>query len=203
MKESVSLPNQDVEFLDEYAASNAPGTATNMSAATPGRSGVLVTGLYGAGKSSVVEEISSVLEDTGVPFGALDLDWLWWFGIPGLDRAEARNILFRNLTSIAHTYLAAGVTHFVMAWSLQDPDDLGDLRAALPFPVLVVELTVPLSVIEERLGLAVTAGRADDLEEARRRHAAGIGVGLGDVQIDGDRPVSTVAGDVLDWLGWW
>jgi hypothetical protein len=66
----------------------------------------------------------------------------------------------------------------------------------------VVELTVPLSVIEERLGLAVTAGRADDLEEARRRHAAGIGVGLGDVQIDGDRPVSTVAGDVLDWLGW-
>jgi hypothetical protein len=66
----------------------------------------------------------------------------------------------------------------------------------------VVELTVPLSVIEERLGLAVTAGRADDLEEARRRHAVGIGVGLGDVQIDGDRPVSTVAGDVLDWLGW-
>jgi hypothetical protein len=168
----------------------------------PGRSGVLVTGLYGAGKSSVAEEISSVLEDTGVPFGALDLDWLWWFGIPGLDRAEAKNILFRNLDSIAHNYLAAGVTHFVMAWSLRDPDDLSDLRSALPFPVQVVELTVPLSVIEERLGSAVTAGRADDLEEARRRHAAGIGVGLGDIQIDGDRPLSQVAGDVLDWLGW-
>lgn len=199
---SVSLPNQDVEFLDEYAAPNAPGTATNISASTPGRSGVLVTGLYGAGKSSVVEEISSVLENTGVPFGALDLDWLWWFGVPGLDRAEAKEILFRNLDSIAHTYLAAGVTHFVMAWSLRDPDDLNDLRAALAFPVQVVELTVPLSVIEERLGSAVTAGRADDLEEARRWHAAGIGVGLGDIQIDGDQPVSRVAGDVLDWLGW-
>jgi hypothetical protein len=111
-------------------------------------------------------------------------------------------MLFRNLTSVTDAYREAGVTHFVMAWSLEERSDLSRLRASLSFPVVVVELTVPLSVIEARLGTAVTAGRADDLRKARRRHAARIGVGLGDVQIDGDRPIEQVAGEILDWLGW-
>ena len=38
--------------------------------------GVLITGVYGTGKSALVEEIAHVLEVRGVPFGAMDLDWL-------------------------------------------------------------------------------------------------------------------------------
>ena len=47
--------------------------------------GVLITGVYGAGKSSVAEEIADALEARGALFGAIDLDWLMWFGVPGLE----------------------------------------------------------------------------------------------------------------------
>jgi Mrp family chromosome partitioning ATPase len=40
--------------------------------------GVLITGVYGTGKSSVAAEIAETLERRGVPYGALDLDWLGW-----------------------------------------------------------------------------------------------------------------------------
>jgi adenylylsulfate kinase-like enzyme len=47
--------------------------------------GVLITGVYGAGKSSVAEEIADALEARGTRFGAVDLDWLMWFGVPSVD----------------------------------------------------------------------------------------------------------------------
>jgi adenylylsulfate kinase-like enzyme len=37
--------------------------------------GVLITGVYGAGKSSVAEEIADALEARGARFAAVDLDW--------------------------------------------------------------------------------------------------------------------------------
>jgi adenylylsulfate kinase-like enzyme len=40
---------------------------------------VLLTGVYGSGKSTVVEEMASLLEERGAPYAALDLDWLAWF----------------------------------------------------------------------------------------------------------------------------
>jgi hypothetical protein len=169
---------------------------------TPNARGVLVSGLYGAGKSTVVEEIADCLERADISYAALDLDWLWWFGVPGLERPEATRVLFHNLASVADAYLEAGVTRFAMAWSLRDPSDLTGLRASVPFPVRVVELTVPLSLIELRLGTAVATGREDDLREARRWHRQGLGVGLGDIQVANDRPVRHVAHDILDWLDW-
>lgn len=41
-------------------------------------SGVLVCGAYGTGKSTAAEEIATRLEAGGVPFAAIDLDWLMW-----------------------------------------------------------------------------------------------------------------------------
>ncbi len=165
-------------------------------------SGILVSGLYGSGKSTAVEELASTLEGAGVPYAALDLDWLWWLGVPGLDRSQALGVLYDNLASVARSYLAAGATHFAMAWSVREAEDLVGVRKALPFPVKVVELTVPVSVIEARLGGSVTSGRLADLAEARRWHRAGLGRGFGDIELDGDRPVRDIARDILNWAGW-
>ena len=41
--------------------------------------GLLVTGAFGSGKSSVVEEIAELLERAGLSYAAIDLDWLMWF----------------------------------------------------------------------------------------------------------------------------
>jgi adenylylsulfate kinase-like enzyme len=40
---------------------------------------VLITGVYGSGKSSVAEEMVAVLEEHNAPYALLDLDLLAWF----------------------------------------------------------------------------------------------------------------------------
>jgi len=48
--------------------------------------GVLLTGVYGAGKSSVAEEIAYLLEHRGEPYALLDLDYLGWAGTGSEDQ---------------------------------------------------------------------------------------------------------------------
>jgi hypothetical protein len=55
--------------------------------------GVLATGVYGSGKSSVVEEIAGLLEDAGLSYGAIDFDWLKWFDAEGDDLRVASSWL--------------------------------------------------------------------------------------------------------------
>ena len=38
----------------------------------------LITGLFGTGKSSVAIEMADVLEQRGLPYAVIDLDWLCW-----------------------------------------------------------------------------------------------------------------------------
>jgi cytidylate kinase len=54
--------------------------------------GVLISGVYGSGKSSVAAEIAERLERRGVPYGAAaDVDWLTWFDVPGIDQDVAQD----------------------------------------------------------------------------------------------------------------
>ena len=75
--------------------------------------GVLITGVYGSGKSSVAEEIADALEARGARFGAVDLDWLMWFGVPGVEPESLRRVFLANLAAVVANYRLAGVIHFV------------------------------------------------------------------------------------------
>ena len=121
--------------------------------------GVVLTGVYGVGKSSVVEEMAELLEQHTISYGAIDVDWLWWFDAPGVDDEASRQVLFANLKSVAGNYLDAGVMRFLLAWSIRDQAALDALRHALPFPLRVIRLTASIEVIRERLATAVTVGR--------------------------------------------
>lgn len=44
---------------------------------------VLIPGVFGSGKSSVAEEIAEVLENEGLPYALVDLDYLVWFDKDG------------------------------------------------------------------------------------------------------------------------
>ena len=48
----------------------------------------------------------------------------------------------------------------------------------------------------------MTTERHEDLREAGRQIAAGEGVGIEDLTLANDRPVSIVALEVMSWLGW-
>ncbi len=163
-------------------------------------SGVVIGGLLGTGKSSVAEEIATRLEREGLPYGALDLDWLGWFDVGSSETHE--RVWLENVQSVSTNYLAAGVRLFVMAGTFWTQEEVDSFRAALPFPLTFVELRVPWVEIERRLRSSPTSGRLDDLSEARAWIDSGRELPIPDVAIDGDRPVAEVAAEILRELDW-
>ena len=164
--------------------------------------GVLITGVYGTGKSSLTEEIANVLEARRVPFGALDLDWLAWFGAPGLGSGQLRDVFLRNLAAAAANYRAAGVLRFVLAGAVRDRDEVIELQAAAGVPLRVVRLVVSGEEIARRLRVDPTSGRRADLDVAHQWLASRIGEGIEDRALANEGAIAAVAATVLDWLEW-
>ena len=61
---------------------------------------------------------------------------------------------------------------------------------------------VPWSEIERRLSVSVTAGRQDDLAEARRQVAEGRGDTVGDLTFENVGSIRDVALEIVTALGW-
>jgi hypothetical protein len=164
--------------------------------------GVLLTGVYGSGKSSVAAEIAYLLERHGEPYALLDLDYLSWAGPDTGDRAAEIELLGQNLAAVTPNYRRVGVSLFVLAYFVRTAAEIHAISQALGLPLKVARLTVPLAVIERRLASDVTSGRRDDLRQATASIAAAEGAGLADVTISNDRPVIVVAQEVMTFLGW-
>jgi hypothetical protein len=164
--------------------------------------GILITGVYGSGKSSVAAELAYLLEQRGEPYALLDLDYLGWAdpGSPG--RAAEVRLMLANLAAVAANYHRAGIRRFVLAWSVRDAGELQAVREAAGLPLRVAQLELPLADIEHRLASDVTTGRRDDLREAAAAIAARQGEGLADIVVRNDRPVGVVAAELLTFLGW-
>jgi hypothetical protein len=164
--------------------------------------GVLLTGVYGSGKSSVAVEIAYLLEQRGEPYALLDLDYLSWAGTGTEDRAAEFGFLLQNLAAVAANYRRAGIRLFVLAYFVRSLGEVQDIQAALGLPLRVVRLTVQLPDIERRLAGDITSGRRDDLREAASSIAAAEGAGVEDVAISNERPIGVVARDVMTFLAW-
>jgi hypothetical protein len=183
---------------DDTVGRDKEGVVTSRS----GAEAVLVTGVYGAGKSTVVADIGDLLEKRGVAYGLLDVDWLGWFDAGRGDAAHDR-VQMSNVASVCTAYLAEGVGRLALARSVRDRDQLDALRLAVPVPMRVVRLEVDAALVERRLSSDPTQGRRqDDLDVAREWLAAGYGIGLEDLLLDGDRPVRETSMAICSWLGW-
>jgi MoxR-like ATPase len=66
--------------------------------------GVLLTGVYGSGKSSVAEDIAYLLEQRAQSYALLDLDYLSWAGTGTDDRAAEFGLMLQNLSAVAANY---------------------------------------------------------------------------------------------------
>jgi adenylylsulfate kinase-like enzyme len=164
--------------------------------------GVLITGVYGSGKSTVAAEIAYLLEQRRQPYALLDLDFLGWGVNYRYDEAAGFGLMLRNLAAVASNYREAGISVFVMAYLVSGHEELRGIREAVGVPLRVVRLSLPLPHIEQRLAADVTTERQEELREAARQIAAGAGVGIEDVVLANDRPVGIVAQQVMTWLGW-
>jgi hypothetical protein len=167
-----------------------------------GVEGVLITGVYGSGKSSVAAEMAYLLEQRGEPYALLDLDYLGWADAGRTGRASEIRLMLTNLAAVAANYRQAGIRRFVLAWSVRNAGELQAVRDAAGLPLRDARLVVPLTDIEHRLASDVTAGRRDDLRAAAEQIAAGQGECLADIALRNDRPVGVVAAELMTFLDW-
>lgn len=163
-----------------------------------GAEGVLITGVYGSGKSSIAAEIGYLLEQRDELYGLLDLDYLGWIG----DHEMGFRMMLRNLVTVAANFREVGARYFVVAYFVRDREALTSVTAALGVPTKVVRVEVPLREIEQRLSADVTSGRQDDLRDAAAALASSAGVGIEDLAVRNDRPVPVIARELMSWLGW-
>ena len=170
--------------------------------AAEGPEAVLVSGPYGSGKSSVVAEIATMLDDTDVPYAAIDLDWLGWAAVPDGHGPNGERVRLANLAAVTSNYRGEGLSRFLLAGLIGSRDERGRMERALEMPLRVARLVVPIKEIERRLSPDPTSGRQDDLAEARRQVADGVGDGVEDLPVEAERPSGTVAAEILNWLGW-
>jgi thymidylate kinase len=164
--------------------------------------GVIFTGVYGAGKSSVVEEIASHLDQFDTNYAAIDVDWLWWFNNSEFNDDQAKQILFKNLKSVISNYLDAGVSKFLFAWAIRSKQDLETFKSILPFPVMVIGLTAPLSTIKDRIATDAATGRKDDLANTEKWIQESVDLSIYDAEISNNRPITEVAIDIMNLLRW-
>jgi adenylylsulfate kinase len=159
---------------------------------------VLITGVYGTGKTSVTEEVAALLDEADAPYAAIDLDWLVWGNVEGGHGPAAQALLERNLAAVVGNDREAGISRFVLAGYVEDARQADGIRRALGMPMKIVRLTAPIEVIEQRIG----AGREDELEVVRAALASPAIDEIGDLVLDGERPIAGLAREILDWLGW-
>jgi hypothetical protein len=167
-----------------------------------GREAVLLTGIYGVGKSSMAAEIADVLERRRIPYALIDLDFLTWFDTGRDDGPGEDEMLQANVGALVRNFADARVVRYVVAGTVADAAGRDRLVEALDMPLRVVRLTVPFEEVERRLRSDVTTGRADDLREARAQVERGDTVGIEDLSVANDRPVREVAAEIVAWLGW-
>jgi hypothetical protein len=163
---------------------------------------VLITGVYGSGKSAVAQEIADLPEEREAPYALLDLDFHAWFDTAGEIGPTEHAMMLKNLAAVVGNFLAAGIRYFVLARAIREGAELDGIRAELSMPLRVFGLTVPLRETEERLRHNPTAGRQDDLREAASWISDSLGTEFEDATVPNDRPIREVAKEILDWPGW-
>jgi hypothetical protein len=162
----------------------------------------LVTGVYGAGKSTVVADIGALLESRGERYGVLDVDWLGWFDAGAGPQANER-VTLSNVRAVCAAYLEVGVRRLALAWAVGDLAQVEATRRAVGVPMAVVRLEVDSTVVQSRLANDPTQERREDdqrvaLEWLRERR----GVGLEDLLVPGTLPVRQISETICSWLGW-
>ncbi|HET7829154.1 MAG TPA: DUF6062 family protein [Candidatus Limnocylindrales bacterium] len=194
-----------VDEAAQLLGGSQPGASAAPTSAAPAASdmtAVMLTGVYGAGKTTLAVELVDRLGDAGEHAAAIDLDWLGWYGAPtSWDEHEDPRLTLEHLTLMAERYAAVGVRRLVLAGTIPAASRRR-YEAAVGVPLTVVRLEVPAEVIRERLAGDPNASRAADLEQALEALNGGEPDDGADWTIDATGPVAATADRILARLGW-
>ena len=166
---------------------------------------LIISGSMGSGKTTVLSELSDLLEEANVAHAAIDLDWLSKMHPSRGQHGE--RLMFANLAVVWPVYAAAGAERLVVARVVEDGSELQQYRDAVPGadePV-VCRLEASIDTMQERLrcrepgmfqaqGVARSAALADILRRTRAE----------DFTVDNGAgcSITDVAREVLSRAGW-
>ena len=165
---------------------------------------LVISGSMGTGKTTVLSEVSDLLEVADVAHAAIDLDWLSKVYPP--QRAHGERLMFANLAAVWPIYAAAGAERLVVARVVEDRSELQQYREAVPGAEPVVcRLTCAIETMQERVRIrepgmiqAEAVARARVLSEILdRTRAEDFTVENGE-----GRSITDVAREVLSRAGW-
>ena len=115
---------------------------------------LLISGSMGAGKTTVMGEISDLLMEANVSHATLDFDCLSQVHPHASDDPHGSRFAFRNLASVWPNYRDAGVKRLVIARVVETRAELACYRDAIPGAEIVLcRLTAPTRTMHERLAL--------------------------------------------------
>lgn len=131
-----------------------------------GEGALVLTGAPGAGKSSVLEALSGLLEEAGVAHGALESEQLAW-GAPWLADAA----VFTQLAAVCRLQREAGRRLFLVSATTETEAELAGVRAAIGADrTLVVCLEAAADIVAARIAAREPdwwTGKARLIEHAR------------------------------------
>ena len=165
---------------------------------------LLISGSMGTGKTTVLSEVSDLLEEADMAHAAIDLDWLSIMHPTKGQHTE--RLMFANLAAVWSVYAAAGAERLVAARVVEDRSELQHYRDAVPGaqPVVCL-LEASVETMRERLRVrepgmiqAQIVARAAPLADKLRLAPAE------DFTVDNGegRSITDVAREVLSRAGW-
>ena len=167
---------------------------------------LLISGSMGAGKTTVMGEISDLLMEADLPHATLDFDCLSQVHPHASDDPHGSRLAFRNLASVWPNYRDAGVERLVIARVVETRAELACYRDAIPGAEIVLcRLTAPVRTMHERLALREPGiylprfrERSTELDGILRTAA------VEDFAVDNGpgRNITDVARAVLERAGW-
>ena len=163
---------------------------------------LVISGSMGAGKTTVMGEVSDLLAARGIRHVAIDLDAISLQLVPEPVSSE---IQFANLAAAASNCLTAGIDTFVIAAAIESREFLAVLRAALQADAITIaRLTADTGTMEARLRVREPGIRLDEFLERSRSLARILSrAALEDFAVANDaRNVTDVARELLERAGW-
>jgi hypothetical protein len=111
---------------------------------------LLISGSMGTGKTTVLYEVSDLLEEADVAHAAIDLDSLAKMHPAHGEHSD--RLMFANLAAVWPVYAAAGADRLVAARVVEDRSELGRYREAVPGaePIICL-LEAPVETMQARL----------------------------------------------------
>lgn len=165
---------------------------------------LVISGAMGSGKTTVLSELSDLLEDAGVAHAAVDLDTLSLMHPRRGEQGE--RLMYDNLAAMWPNFAALGAERLVVACALEDKADLKYYREAVPGAEPIVCLLVaPVETMQQRvrsrdIGMLQEQLMANSLRLAEtlpKARAEDFTVENGD-----GRSITEVAREILARSGW-